>query len=133
MFNAETLAGLVLVLVIVNLVIELALMFGLINLITKMFEHGDKLWGYATSAITIAMMSDVLIKKFLPTVGAFLGLASFLGLLIVLIFGWLRHKRYDAKKQMIILTLLFGAQLLVVIVGIAIVLSVIPAAPPTAA
>jgi len=133
MLDVETLARFVQGMAIVNLLIELALLFGLINLINKMFDHGDKLWGYATSVIAFVMITDHGIKKVLPTVGALLGLASFVGVLVVVIFGWLRYKAYDAKKQMIILTLLVGAQLLLVVVGIAIVLWILPSAVTPAA
>jgi len=132
MLDVEMLARLVQGMVIVNLLIELALLYGLINLIDKMFDHGDSLWGYAASIITFVMIVDHGVKRVLPNVGALLVLASFIGVLVVVMFGWLRHKKYDAKKQMIILTLLVGAQLLLVVLGIAILLSISPTDPPSA-
>lgn len=115
MFDADTFVFAIKALAIASLLVELALMFGLIGLMNRMFDQGDDVWGWATCGIAFLLIADRWIGKLIPGAGLVLNIVSFVGVVVVVTFGWIHHRKYDATKRMIALTLLFLAHLAVLV------------------
>ncbi|MBA2115485.1 hypothetical protein [Bremerella alba] len=111
MLDADSFVGLLKAAVIATVVIELAQLFCLIGLMNRMFDHGDHAWGWVTAVVAFVPIVDSWLGSLLPGLKLILEVCAFVGMIAVLIVGWIRHRKYDVTKRMILLSVLLLARI----------------------
>ncbi|PQO42036.1 hypothetical protein [Blastopirellula marina] len=98
--------------VIVLTILGIAKLFCLIGLMSKMFDLGDTFWGWFTGGTALLGIIDHAVGKWIPGSGLILEILAMPGTITVLIVGWIRHRRYNATRRMIVLSILVAFEVL---------------------
>lgn len=118
MLDADTLARISQAYTLVLVVLGVAKLVCMLGLMSKMFECGDKAWGWVTGTTAFARLIDHQIDRWVPHTGIPADIITVVGTVVVLVVGWRGHRRYDAKRQMIVYSILVAVEMLLYTAGI---------------
>ncbi len=99
---------------VVFTLVEIAKLFCMLGLMTRMRQCGDKGWSWATLVVALCGVAYNWVGNFVPGLRLTLGVVALLGTVGVLVVGWIKHREYAATTRMIVLTGLFLTELLLI-------------------